>query len=242
MRKVLSLLLFLVVGFILLSSIAFSQSETLRALPIAAAGLPQAVTAMPTDQADLQRAGYILESRGGELRAVDRWERSYTFRGSAGPSAVLVDNEYPAVVSLRRELVFDITFSLKEGRSPTDIYGIVPRLVAAMRRAVREDPAVVAGLGYLATAAGTDIGPEALQTAVIDYLQRYEQPPTPIQEVCASCGSWPGFGDEYIGSADMHSPLNVGDSIWKIAGIRHYLDGTSTFRVQVTAKIPRRKS
>jgi hypothetical protein len=60
MRKVLSLLVCLVVGFILFSSIAISQSETLRALPIAAAGLPQAVMATPTDQADLQRAGYML--------------------------------------------------------------------------------------------------------------------------------------------------------------------------------------
>lgn len=242
MRQSLSLPVLLVVGLVPLSGIAFSQSETLRALPVAAAALPQAVTAAVADQADLQRAGYVLESRGGELRAVDRWERSYTFEDSAGHSAVLVDNEYPAVPSLRRELTFEITFSVKEGGSPTDMQGIVPELIAAMRRAVREDPAVVAGLGYMATAAGTDIGPEALQTAVVDYLQRYELPLEPLQKVCASCGSWQGFEDQYVGRPDTDASLNHGSAIWKIAGIRHYLAGTSAFRVQVTAKVPRKSS
>lgn len=242
MNKGFSLSLFLVVGFIPLSGVAFSQSETLRALPITAAGVPQAVTAMPADQAALERAGYTLESRGGELRAVDRWERTYTFRHSAGHSAVLVDNEYPSVTSLRRELTFEITFSVKEGRSAADVSEIVPALVAAMQKAVREDPAVVAGLGYMATAAGTDIGPEELQAAVVGYLQRYEQPSKPLEKVCPGCGPWLGFEDEYTGSADTDGSLNRGRPIWKIAGLRHYLDGTSAFRVQVTAKIPRRSS
>jgi len=239
MRRVLSALLFLIAGFLLLPGIALSQGQTLRPLPIVAAGLPQALTATPADQADLQRAGYTLESRGGELRAVDRWERSYTFRGSSGSSAILVDNEYPAAVSLRRELVFDVTFSVKEGRSPTDMQQIAPKLVEGMRRTVRENPAIVAGLGYLATAAGTGVAPEALQAAVIDYVQSYRQPTTPIQQSCETCGWRDGFGDEYLGAADLYAPLNVGGSDWKIAGIRHYHDGDSTFRVQITGKIPR---
>jgi hypothetical protein len=239
MRRVLSVLLFLTAGLILLTGIALSESETLRPLPIATGGLQQMITATPTDQADLQRAGYTFESRGGEPRAVNRRERSYTFRGPSGSSAVLVDNEYPVVVSNRRELVFDITLSVKEGRSPADMPAIAPKLVAAMRRALSQDPTVVAGLGYLATAAGSGVTPEVLQAAVIDYMQRYEQPSTPIQAACTSCGSRDGFGDEYNGGPSMYATLNVGGSDWKIAGIRHYFDGDSTFRVQVTANIPR---
>ena len=242
MRKVLSIFLFLVSGFVLLSGIAFSQGGTLRPLPVAATGLPRVLTAESADQADLERAGYILESRGGELRSVDRWERSYTFRGPSGSSAILVDNEYPTVISLSREIVFDITFSTKEGRSPADMDGIAPRLVAAMRRVLREDAAVVAGLGYLATAAGSSVAPEMLQAAVLDYLQEYRQPATPIQQECESCGWRDGFGDEYLGSTDLNAPLSVGGSDWKIAGIRHYRNGDSTFRLHITAGIPRRSS
>jgi hypothetical protein len=239
MRRVFSVLLFLTAGLILLTGIALSQSEKLRPLHIATGGLQQTITANSTDQADLQRVGYILEDRGGVFRAGDRRERSYTFRGPSGSSAVLLDNENPRLVAIRRELVFDITFAVKEGRSPADMLAVAPKLIAAMRKALSQDPAVVAGLGYLATAAGSGVTPEALQTAVIDYMQRYQQPSTPIQAACTSCGSRDGFGDEYNGGPGMYATLNVGGSDWKIAGIRHYLDGDSTFRVQVTANIPR---
>jgi hypothetical protein len=235
MRKVLSLLLFLLAGLIILSGIALAQSTALRPLPIAATGLPQILTAARTDQADLQQAGYVLS----DLVTGDRRERSYTFRGPSGSSAILVDSEYAPLVSIGRELVFDITFSVKEGRSPTDMPAVTPRLVDEARNAVREAPAVVAGLGYLATAARSGVGPEALQAAVIDYVRRYRQPSTPMQEVCAGCGSQDGFGDQYDGGPDMHTPLDVGESGWKIAGTRHYLNGDSAFTVNVTAQIPR---
>jgi hypothetical protein len=238
---VFSILLFLIAGSIRLPGIALSDGNTLRPLPIATAGLQPTITAVVTDQADLQRAGYILEDKGGDSMSAERRERSYSFRSHSGPSAVLVDNEYPSFVSIRRELVFDITLAIREGQSPTDMPGIAPKLIAAMQKTVNQDPAVVAGLGYLATAAGSGVTPEALQTAVVDYVQRYQQPSTPIQEVCSGCGSRDGFGDVYFGGPDMYSQLNVGSSDWKIAGIRHYVGGDSTFRVEVTATIPRSK-
>jgi hypothetical protein len=108
-----------------------------------------------------------------------------------------------------------------------------------MRHALSQDPAIVAGLGYLATAAGSGVAPEALQTAVIAYMQRYRQPSTPMREVCAGCGSSDGFGDEYLGGPSMHTPLDVAESGWTIAGTRHYSNGDSVFTVQVTAKMPR---
>lgn len=58
---------------------------------------------------------------------------------------------------------------------------------------------------------------EALQTAVIAYMQRYQQPSTPIQAACTSCGSQDGSGDEYHGGPGMYATLNVGGSDWKIA-------------------------
>jgi hypothetical protein len=235
MRKILSLLLFLLAGLILLSGVAFSQGTTLEPLPIVTGALPQTVTAERNDQADLQQAGYTLQ----DSRTGDRRERSYAFRDASGSTALLVDSEYAALVSIGRELVFDITFWVKEGRSPTDVREITPKLVAAARRAVGQNPAVVAGLGYLATAAGSGIAPDALQNAVLDYVQRYRQPSTPIQEVCAGCGSQDGFGDEYDGGPDMHTALHVEASGWKIAGTRHYLNGDSAFTVTVTGQIPR---
>ena len=92
MRKPLSVLLFLL-GFLFLAGFAFSQDAGLRPLPVATASLPQMVTAKRTDQLDLQRAGYILEGRGSVSDIRDRMERSYTFRGSSGFTATLLDNE-----------------------------------------------------------------------------------------------------------------------------------------------------
>ncbi len=239
MRRVLSVALFLIAGWMLLSGIAFSQGQALRPLPVVTRGLPQTVTAVATDQADLQRAGYILVELGGSPRPADRRERSYTFHGASGSSAVLVDNEYPPLKAIRRELVFDITFAVTDGRSPGKMAGIAPKLLAEMRRAVSQDPALVAGLGYLATAAASGVTPEVLQSAVIDYLRRYQQPSTPMHEGCAGCGPQDGFGDEYVGGPDMHAALDVGSPDWKIAGVRHSLDGDTTFRVEVSASIPR---
>ena len=238
MRRLFNALLFIAAGLVILTGIALSESTALRPLPLGA-GLPQTLTATSTDQAALQRAGYSLVDKNTAMPTADRRERWYAFQGALGSSALLVDNEYPRLVTIRRELVFDINFTVQEGQSPTDMPGIAPRLVESMRNAIRQDPAIVAGLGYLATAAGTGVAPEALQTAVIGYMQRYRQPSTPMREVCAGCGSSDGFSDAYIGGPDMHTPLDVAVSGWTIAGTRHYLNGDSVFTVQVTAKTPR---
>ena len=238
MRRVYSVLLFTTAGVILLAGIVLSESTILRPLPLGA-GLPQTVTATSTDQAALQRAGYSLVDKNIGTPTADRRERWYAFQGVLGSSARLVDNEYPPLVTIRRELVFDINFTLREGHFPTDMPGIAPRLVESMRHALSQDPAIVAGLGYLATAAGSGVAPEALQTAVIAYMQRYQQPSTPMREVCAGCGSSDGFGDEYMGGPNVHTPLDVAQSGWTIAGTRHYSNGDSVFTVQVTAKMPR---
>jgi hypothetical protein len=253
MRRVFSVLLFLIAGLFVLTGIAFSQSKPLQPLPLARSVLSHTVPAVPTSQADLERAGYTLVERSAESRPADGRQRSYAFGGQSGssavlvdsqypplgPSAVLVDDEYPQFVCIGREVVFDITVMVKEGKSASDMPGIAPKLIAEMKKAVSEDPAIVAGLGYLATAAAPGVAPELLQTAVIHYLWRYQQPSTPLHEECAGCGWQDGFGDAYISGPDMLVPLNGAGPEWKIAGIRHYLDGDSTFRVQVTARIPR---
>jgi len=238
MRRVFSILLPLTGGLILFSGLALSESK-LQPLPVVAGGLRQTVMAQATDQAGLQRAGYTFEDKYADMPTKDRRERLYAFHGALGSSALLVDNEYPPLVPIRREIVFDVVFQVQEGRSPTDMRWIAPRLIAAMRRAVSEDQAIVAGLGYLATASGTGVAPEALQVAVIDYMRRYEQPSAMIREVCAGCASVEGFSDDYMGGPDVHTRLNVSESGWTIAGTRHYLDGDSRFTVRVAAKIPR---
>ncbi len=238
-RKPFSVLLFLLAGFILLVGFAVSQDAGLRTLPVATASLPQSVTADRTDQLDLQRAGYILGEKGGDSKTADRMERSYTFQGSPGFSATLLDTEYPAHVSPNRDLVFAMTFSVKEGRSPRAMAGLTPKLVATAQNAMSQNPAVEAGLSYLARAAESRVTLEALQTAVSDYLRQYRQPSTPIHEVCSGCGSQDGFGDEYHGGPEMHRPLDVQGTGWTIAGIRHYLNGEGLFTLEVTAKIPR---
>jgi len=197
------------------------------------------VTATATNQAGLEKAGYVFEDRYAAMPTSNRRERSYTFQGENGSSALLVDNEYPHFAVNRREIVFDIVFKVQEGRSPTDMRSIAPRLVAAMQRAVSEDPAIVAGLGYLASASGSGVAPEALQTAVVDYMRRYQQPSAMIREVCSGCASAYGFSDDYMGGPELHTRLNVAESGFTIAGTRHYLDGVSTFTLQVVAMIPR---
>jgi hypothetical protein len=236
--RTLSVRLSLAAGLVLLSSFALSESK-LRPLPVLGGGIPQTLTAEATDQAGLQRAGYVLDDTYAAMPTSNRRERSYAFQGDLGSSALLVDNEYPHYANNKRELVFDIVFQLKEGQSPADMRGIAPRLVDAMRRAVSEDPAIVAGLGYLATASGNGVTPEALQAAVIDYVRRYVQPAAMIREDCAGCALVRGFGDEYMGGPNVHTRLNVAESGWTISGTRHFFDGDSRFTLQVAAMIPR---
>ena len=215
-----SVRLSLTAGLVLLSSFALSESK-LRPLPVMGGGIPRTpLTAQATDQAGLQRAGYILDDKYAAMPTSNRRERSYAFEGALGSSALLVDNEYPHYANNKRELVFDIVCKVQEGQSPSDMRGIAPRLVDAMRRAVSEDPAIVAGLGYLATASGTGVTPEALQAAVIDYVRRYVQPSAMIREDCAGCALVHGFGDEYMGGPDVHTRLNVAESGWTISGTR----------------------
>jgi len=239
MGRTSSVLGLLLAGSILPATVALSQDISLRPLPIRASLLPQAITAMRTDQADLQRAGFILKEGEREVRPGGGRERSYRFEGLSGSSATLVDKEYLPYVLGRRELVFDVIFSVKEGRAATDLAEITPQLIAAVQRAVSQSPAIVAGLGYLATASEPAVTPEALQTAVIDYVRQYRQPSNPPREACNGCGSQSGFSDGYSGSPEIYNSLNVRQTGWTIAGIRHYLKGDSVFTLQVIARIPR---
>ena len=231
-------LFLLFAGLVLFATFALSESK-LRPLPIVAGGIRQTVTAQATDQAGLQRAGYAFEDKYAAMPTSNRRERLYTFHGPLGSSALLVDNEYPHYANNQREIVFDIAFQVPEGTSPADMRAIAPRLVAAMQRAVSEDPAIVAGLGYLATASGMGVAPETLQAAVIDYMRQYQQPSAMIREVCSGCARAEGFSDDYMGGPELRTRLNVAESGYTIAGTRHYLDGVSTFTLQVAAMIPR---
>lgn len=242
MRRSLSFVFFLVGACVVLFGIALLEGGPLPPLPMVNAGPTEAVTATATESMDLERAGYTLKDTGADPSKSGRGERSYVFQGPSGFSAVLRDDQYPPVVSISRALAFDLRFSAPEGGSPAGMPEITPKLVAAAQKAVRHDAAVVAGLGYLATAAGPGVSREALQAAVTDYLRNYRQPSTPIQEACAGCGSRDGFGDEYPGGPDMHTALRHGWSGWEIAGIRHYRDGDSAFTVEVTVRVPRSQS
>lgn len=242
MRRSLPFVFSLVGACIVLFGIALLEGGPLPPIPMVNTGPLEAVTAKATEHSDLELAGYTLKDTGADPMKAGRRERSYVFEGASGLSAAVRDAEYPPLVSISRELALDVRLSVREGRSPADVPEITPRLVAAVQKAVRHDAAVVAGLGYLATAAGPAVSPEALQAAVIDYLQRYRQPSASIRELCAGCGSRDGFGDEYPGGPDMHTPLRHGWSGWEIAGIRHYLDGDSAFTVEVTVRVPRSES
>ncbi len=208
-------------------------------LPIAGTASLDSLTAKSTELSDLERAGFTFHDTGADASKSGKRERSYVFEGPSGFSAVLRDDDYPPGVSISRELAFDIRVSVRKGTSPADMPRVTPGLVAAAQQAVRSDQAVVAGLGYLATEAGPSISPSALQNAVGEYLERYRQPSTPVQEVCAGCGSRDGFGDEYPGGPDRHTPLRNGWPGWEIAAIRHYLDGDSALTVVITARLPR---
>jgi hypothetical protein len=238
MRKVLFSLLSLLAGFLLLGALALSQTARLRPLTLSSKSATSAITAKPTDHAALLKAGYTLKDWGDGSRGGNR-ERSYSFQDPSGSWAMLVDNERSSPVVNRRELIFDVTFSVREGRSADDMFAITPKLVAEALNAVRQNPAVVAGLGYLATAADSGVAPEELQAAVIGYTLKYRQPSTPIHKACAICGSQDGFGDEYDGLPDVRAPLDVRRAGWAIAGIRRYRNGNGAFTLEVSARIPR---
>ncbi|HTO76379.1 MAG TPA: hypothetical protein VMQ61_09915 [Thermoanaerobaculia bacterium] len=219
---------------------ALVQGSTLPPLPIVRTVSLEALTAKPTELSDLERAGFTFHDTGADAGKAGKRELSYVFEGPSGFSAVLRDDGYAPDVLISRELTFDIRVAVRQGNSPADMPGFTPGLVAAAQHAARYDEAVVAGLGYLATEAGPGISPAVLQDAVIDYLQRYRQPWTPIQEACAGCGSRNGFGDEYPGGPDRRTVLlRSGSSAWEIAAIRHYLDGDSSLTVQITARLPK---
>lgn len=239
MRRSLSFVLFLIGSCIVLFGISLLQGSTLPPLPIVRTGSLEALTAKATAYADLERVGYSMQDTGADPKKSGKRERSYAFEGSSGFSAVLRDVGYPPPVSISRELAFDIRFTVRDGGSASGIAGITPKLIVGAQNAVRYDEAVVAGLGYLATEAGSGVSPEALQAAVIEYLQRYRQPATPVQEACAGCGLRDGFGDEYPGGPGTRTSLRNRWSGWEIAAVRHSLDGDSTLTVRVTARIPR---
>lgn len=230
--------LFLFTPCLLLLGLASSRDETLQPLPIARTSLPQAAS-RPNEDSDLQRAGYVLDDGRVEFRPGDGRERTYSLRGRAGSSLTLVDREYPAYALQKRKLVFEMSFWVKESGPRTDRGNIPTELVGAAEKAAREDQAVVAGLAYLAAAAETATSADALQAAVVAYVQKYHQPGTPLREACSDCGPQFGFGDEYYGGPELHFPLDVPGAGWTIAGIRHYLNGESLFTVEVTATIPK---
>ena len=219
---------------------AFVQGSSLPPLPVLRTVSLEALTAKATELSDLERAGFTFHDTGADAGKSGKRELSYVFEGPSGFSAVLRDDGYAPDVLMNRELTFDIRVSVRQGNSPADMPGFTPGLVAAAQHAVRYDQAVVAGLGYLATEAGPGVSPAVLQNAVMDYLQRYRQPWTPVQEACAGCGSKDGFGDEYPGGPDRHTVLiRSGGSAWEVAAIRHYLDGDSALTVRITARLPR---
>jgi hypothetical protein len=239
MRRSPTFIVSLVVACLVLFGIALVKGATLPPLPILRTVPLEALTAKATELSDLERAGFTFHDTGADASKAGKRERSYVFEGPSGFSAVIRDDDYSPGVSISRELAFDIRLSVRQGNSPADMPGFTPGLVAAAQQAVRYDQAVVAGLGYLATEAGPGMSPAALQTAVIDYLQRYRQPSTPVQEVCAGCGSRDGFGDVYPGGPDRHTALRNGWPGWEIAAIRHYMDGDSALTIQITARLPR---
>jgi hypothetical protein len=240
MRKTFSGLLSLLALAILPAGLALSQEPRLRPLPMATGSLmTETFTAAPTDQAGLQRAGYVLQDRDSGVSIADMRERSYTFDGLKGISATLTDKEFPANAPGKRELVFEVFLSVRDGGSANDLAAITPGLVAAARRAMSQSAAVVAGLGYLATASASSVTPEALQATVIDYLREYRQPKHSPREACLGCGSLTGFSDDYSPEPGTYVPLKVRETGWTIAGIRHSLKGESVFRLEVVARIPR---
>jgi hypothetical protein len=70
-------------------------------------------------------------------------------------SATLTDKEFPANGPGKREPVFEVLLSVRDGGSATDLAAITPELVAAARRAMSQSAAVAAGLGSLATASAS---------------------------------------------------------------------------------------
>ena len=239
MRKTLSVLLFLLTGFLLLAGVALSEDALLRPLPLARTGLVQAAAARRTEQADLQRAGYTVTDTGGDIANGFRRERVYSLSEVDGSSAILRDTEFPGYVLLRRDLSFLVVFSVKREQPSADVSAVMAPLIAAAQRAVRQDPGIVAGLDYLATAAAPGVDPEALQSAVIDYMHGYSQPSTPLREACSGCGALSGVGDDYVGGPAIHRASRVRGTDWTITGSRHYFNGESAFTLEVRAQLPR---
>lgn len=200
------------------------------------------------DQVALQRLGYTVteESR---LTDTAMGSRTFEYSNPRGSSHVrLYDKEFPppsrgvpsvAKESERHQLLFIMQVSVKEGRSPQDISALTPKLVAAAERAVRDNSAAVAGLGYLA-AAGSGVSTTALQSAVLSYLHSFKPPTAPMG------AQIPGmvFSDEYDGSPDRHQPLALGQPGWKVNASRgfHARLGISSLLVEVVAKIPLKRS
>jgi hypothetical protein len=246
-RAPLALVFALVGASVLLIGVALLRGgELLPTLPVARAVYSATVPPSTAEDSDLGRAGYVLEKtemRPSRPLESGRTQRTYVFQGASGSSVVLRDDEYPSSISIPRELALEMRFSVKGGKSQEDVAEITPGLVAAAEKAVREDPAIAAGLEYLVKAGGSTIRTEALRNAVIDYLQQqYRQPSTSLREACAGCAAKDGYGDAYSGGSDLHTPLRRGWPGWEIAGIRHYLDGESTFTVALTTRVTRTRS
>jgi hypothetical protein len=87
MNKASSVLSFLLAVSVLPAGLALSQETGLRPLPIATTSLlPETVTAMRTDQSDLQRLGFILKDRERDTRTGESRGRLYTFERPSGSS------------------------------------------------------------------------------------------------------------------------------------------------------------
>ncbi|HYT33199.1 MAG TPA: hypothetical protein VEO37_11430 [Thermoanaerobaculia bacterium] len=64
----------------------------------------------------------------------DMRERSYTFDGLSGLSATLTDKEFPANALGKRELVFEVFLSVRDGGSANDLAAITPGLALFMEK------------------------------------------------------------------------------------------------------------
>jgi hypothetical protein len=242
-RAPLALVIALVAASLLLIGVSLLRGGELPTLPVARAVYSATVPPSVAEDSDLGRAGYVLEKAlSTHSTGSGRSQRVYVFQAAPGSSVVLRDDEYPSSVAIPRELALEMRFSIKRGNSQEDISEVTPGLVAAAEKAVREDPAIAAGLEYLVKAGGSEVRTEALRMALIDYLKHYRQPSTSLREACAGCGAKDGYGDAYSGGPDLHTPLRQGWPGWEIAGIRHYLDGDSAFIVALTKTVTKSKS
>ena len=237
-RAPLSLVLGLLFVCLVFVGLSIVRGGPLPPVPLSERALPSFVQAPGSVPDVLTRAGY-LPVPTAEAREGGRRRSSFAFQDATGLSATFRDDEYPAAVSIGRQLAFEVRCSTREGASPRDLRRLTPGLVAAVGEAVRFDPAVAAGFAHLTALAGSSVSSDALRDAVSGYLLQYRQPSGTVREACAGCGERGDFADEYAGGPDVHEPLHRGWPGWEIAGVRRYDEGNSSFSIALSVQVPR---